>query len=118
MLFMVQKEVALKFDYNLYKLNKYKFFTKISSSYKRCFNVSASVFTPKPNVNSSVVKFTLNKKNINWLKAENFAKLIFKNKRKKIQNNFKLDEMNYKKFSDKRIEEINIENILTIYNFF
>ena len=44
MIFMIQKEVALKFDYNLPKMNKYKFLTKIVSNYLRCFDVSPKVF--------------------------------------------------------------------------
>ena len=37
MICMLQKEVALKFNYNLPKMNKYKFYTKLTSSYKVCF---------------------------------------------------------------------------------
>ena len=37
MIFMIQKEVAQKFDYNLPKMNKYKFLTKIVSNYKKMF---------------------------------------------------------------------------------
>ena len=44
MVFMIQKEVAQKFDYNLPKMNKYKFFTRIVSNYSRCFDVSNNVF--------------------------------------------------------------------------
>ena len=33
MIFMIQKEMALKFDYKLPKMNKYKFLTKIVSNY-------------------------------------------------------------------------------------
>ena len=44
MIFMIQKEVAQKFDYNLPKMNKYKFLTKIVSDFSRCFDVSPKVF--------------------------------------------------------------------------
>ena len=46
MIFMIQKEVADKFDYNLPKMNKYKFLTRVVSSYTRCFDVSSKVFFP------------------------------------------------------------------------
>ena len=59
---MIQKEVALKFDYNLTNMNKYKFLTKIVSNYTRCFDVSSNVFVPKPKVKSTVVKFKFKKK--------------------------------------------------------
>ena len=39
MIFMLQKEVAEKFDYNIRNMNKYKFFNKLICSYKRCFNI-------------------------------------------------------------------------------
>ena len=37
MIFMIQKEVAEKFDYNLPKMNKYKFLTKIVSKLYKMF---------------------------------------------------------------------------------
>ena len=60
MILMIQKEVAEKFDYNLPNMNKYKFLTKISSLYTRCFNVSSKCFIPQPKVKSTVVKFKFN----------------------------------------------------------
>ena len=63
MVFMIQKEVAEKFDYNINNMNKYKFLTRIMTSYLRCFDVSSKVFFPKPKVKSTVVKFKFNKKN-------------------------------------------------------
>ena len=51
MIFMIQKEMSLKFDYNLTKMNKYKFLTKVVSNYSRCFDVSSNVFFPRPKVN-------------------------------------------------------------------
>ena len=41
---MIQKEMSVKFDYKLPKMNKYKFLTKIVSNYTRCFDVSPKVF--------------------------------------------------------------------------
>ena len=57
---MVQKEVAKKFDYNIPKLNKYKFYTKLLSNYKICFDVPPTVFRPLK-VFSSVIKFKMKK---------------------------------------------------------
>ena len=82
MIFMIQKEVSLKFDYNLKGMNKYKFLTNIFSIYKRCFDVPSSVFYPKPKIKSTVVKFTLNQKYSDYKKSIDFCKIIFKNKRK------------------------------------
>ena len=116
MIFMIQKEMSLKFDYNLPKMNKYKFLTKIISNYSRCFDVSSKVFFPQPKVQSTIVKFEFKKKNIDLKKANEFSKLIFKNVRKKIYNNIKLKLDS--KLLNKRVSELNIDELLNIYNFF
>ncbi len=115
MTFMIQKEVALKFDYSLPNMNKYKFLTKIVSSYALCFHVSSNVFLPKPKVTSSVVKFNL-LKNVEINKAKKFSKQLFKNIRKKISNNIKLRKKT--PLLDKRVNELTIEDLLSIYNLF
>ena len=116
MVFMIQKEVALKFDYNLPRMNKYKFMTFIVSTYSRCFNISSKVFVPKPKINSTVVKFKFNKKNFDLQKAKKFSNLIFKNVRKKINNNIHLNMKD--ELLNKRVNELNINNLFDIYNFF
>ena len=116
MVFMIQKEVAEKFDYNLPKMNKYKFLTKVVSSYTNNFNVSPNVFIPKPKVNSSVVKFILHKKKINFHKVDLFSKLIFKNVRKKIDNNIKI--INKSSLTSKRVNQLSIDELFIIYNLF
>ena len=114
---MMQKEVALKFDYKLTKMNKFKFLTRIVSSYSRCFDVSPNVFIPKPKVNSTVVKFVFNQKNkVDLIKANNFCKLIFKNVRKKINNNINLKKKS--ELLNKRVDELSVNEILKIYNLF
>tara|TARA_B100000989_G_scaffold295396_1_gene276411 strand:- start:825 stop:1544 length:720 start_codon:yes stop_codon:yes gene_type:complete len=116
MVFMIQKEVALKFDYNLIKMNKYKFLTKIVSTFSICFDVSPKVFIPKPKVYSSVVKFKFNKNKFDLNKANVFANLIFKNVRKKIYNNLRMETKDL--LLHKRIDQLSIDELLTIYKFF
>ena len=116
MVFMIQKEVALKFDYNLIKMNKYKFITKIVSTFSRCFDVSPKVFIPKPKVFSSVVKFKFNKKKFDLNKANIFSNLIFKNVRKKIHNNLRIESKSL--LLHKRINQLSIDELLTIYKSF
>ena len=118
MVFMIQKEVAYKFDYNIVKINKYKFLTKLICEYKRCFNVPPSVFYPKPKVNSTVVKFSFIKKINNMSTLIKFIDLVFKNKRKKISNKINISNQAYNKILDKRIDEIKMDELLRIYNFF
>ena len=116
MVFMIQKEMSLKFDYKLPSMNKYKFLTRIVSDYYRCFDISSNVFFPKPKVKSSIVKFIFNKKNIDLKKANYFSKMIFKNLRKKIYNNIQL--RGESKILNKRVNQLSINELLTIYNFF
>lgn len=119
MIFMIQKEMALKFDYNIDKLNKYKFLNRIICKYKRCFNVSSKVFFPMPKVESTVVKFEVrNNLNIDWKKIDIFVSKIFKNKRKKISNNLKFKNLNVDPILQKRIDQIKINDLLRIYNSF
>ena len=116
LIIMIQKEVALKFDYNLPKMNKYKFLTYIVSIYSRLFDVSSKVFVPKPKVKSTVVKFRFNKKDFDKEKAIKFSNLIFKNIRKKINNNIKIK--NSSQLLEKRVNQLTIEELFDIYNFF
>ena len=116
MIFMIQKEVAEKFDYRLPKMNKYKFFTKLFSIYTRCFEVSPKVFKPKPKVQSTVVKFNIQKKNFDYDKAVIFSNLIFRNLRKKISNNLKIKQQS--SLLNKRVNQLTIDELLRIYNFF
>ena len=58
---MIQKELAIKFDYNKKKMNKYKFIIQITCDYKILFDVSNRVFYPKPKVHSKIVQFKLKK---------------------------------------------------------
>tara|TARA_B100000963_G_scaffold237386_1_gene207534 strand:- start:604 stop:1323 length:720 start_codon:yes stop_codon:yes gene_type:complete len=116
MIFMIQKEMSLKFDYNLPKMNKYKFLTKVLSSYSRCFDVSPNVFFPKPNVNSTIVKFKFNKRIIDLKKANYFSTKIFKNVRKKIYNNLDINLDN--NLFNKRVNQLNIDELISIYDLF
>ncbi len=116
MVLMIQKEVADKFDYNFNNMNKYKFLTKIVSNYSKCFEVSSNVFFPKPKVLSTVVKFKFIKDKIELEKAKKFSNMIFKNVRKKINNNIKIKNNNT--LLNKRVNELSIDELLIIYNLF
>jgi len=116
LIIMIQKEVALKFDYNLPKMNKYKFLTYIVSIYSRLFDVSSNVFVPKPKVKSTVVKFKFNKKDFDKEKSIKFSNLIFKNIRKKIKNNINIKSSS--QLLGKRVNQLTIEDLFNIYNFF
>ena len=118
MVFLIQKEMALKFDYSLKKMNKYKFITRIYSNYKRCFDVPPTVFKPRPKVNSTVVKFILKRKIIDQNKLNKFCQNIFINKRKKIASKIPNDKRFVGLDLNKRIDEIDLDDLLNIYDLF
>ena len=115
---MIQKELAIKFDYKKKKINKYKFIIKYCSDYKILFDVSNKVFFPKPKVQSKIVEFKLKTKNIDQKKLLNFTEIIFGNKRKTIKNKFTNISSINKEILNKRVEELNYYQILEIYKFF
>ena len=116
MVFMIQKEVAEKFDYNIKNMNKYKFLTRIITYYFRHFEVSPKVFFPQPKVKSTVVKFEFKNKNVDINRANNFSDIIFKNVRKKIYKNLKINKTE-NIILNKRVNELTIDELLWIYNF-
>ena len=116
MVFMIQKEVAEKFDYKMDNMNKYKFLTRIMTSYLRYFEVSPKVFIPQPKVKSTVVKFEFKKENLDISKANKFSDMIFKNVRKKIYKNLKIDKTDISVLN-KRVNQLTIDELLWIYNF-
>ena len=116
MVFMIQKEVAEKFDYNINNMNKYKFLTRIMTSYLRHFEVSPKVFFPQPKVKSAVVKFEFKNINVDINRANNFSDIIFKNVRKKIYKNLKIKKTE-NIILNKRVNELTIDELLWIYNF-
>ena len=115
---MIQKELAIKFDYRKGKINKYKFIIKICSDYKILFNVSNKVFFPKPKVQSKIVEFRLKEHNVDQKKLLDFTNIIFGNKRKTIKNKITDNALINKEILNKRIEELNFNQILEIYKFF
>ena len=115
---MIQKELAIKFDYRKEKINKNKFIIKICSDYEILFDVSNKVFFPKPKVQSKLVEFKLKTNNIDQKKLLNFTKIIFGNKRKTIKNKIKNISSIKKEILNKRVEELNFNEILEIYKFF
>ena len=116
MIFMIQKEMSFKFDYKLPRMNKYKFLTRVVSNYTRCFDVSSKVFFPKPKIKSSIVKFKFKKESIDLKKANYFSSKIFKNVRKKIYNNLEVNLDN--NLFNKRVNQLNIDELISIYNLF
>jgi len=122
MLFMVQKEVAHKMDYNKKsKNNKLKFIIETTSNFKIIHNISNKVFYPKPKIQSSIIKIIpKNNNEINLQKLLLFSKEIFKNKRKKIKNILSANviDIKLKKLIDERAEDLKTNELLNLFDKF
>ena len=115
---MIQKELSIKFDYRKAKMNKYKFLIQVCCDYKILFDVSNKVFYPKPKVQSKIVEFKLKKNNIDQKKLIGFTNIIFGNKRKRLKNKIPEISSINKELFNKRVEELNFNELLEIYKFF
>ena len=121
MIFMIQKEVAKKFNYNFNKkLNKYNFIISTLTKFKEEFNISNKVFYPKPKIQSTIISIQLNI-NIDLKdKLLDFSNFIFKNKRKKLKNNIKntFNDTKCIKILDQRVENLKPSELLYLFNKF
>jgi 16S rRNA (adenine1518-N6/adenine1519-N6)-dimethyltransferase len=125
---MIQKEVAQKMNY-INKMNRLNILTTITSDFKIEFDVSKNVFFPKPKVLSSVIKITPKKKiNYNFIKLQNFTRILFRYKRKKLRNVLPEEELKKLKFKkssykindilESRAEDLTIEKIIFLFKSF
>ena len=127
---MIQKEVAKKMNYkNAKKMNRLNVLTAITSNFNIEFDVSKNVFFPKPKVTSSVIKITpKNSMNYDFLKLENFTRMLFRYKRKMIHNVIpkeKLDLLKLKNYSfnfnnilNSRAEDLTLDKIIILFKAF
>ena len=116
MIFMVQKEVAIKMDYKKnIKQNKYSLFINSISKYETIFHISNKVFYPRPKIKSSVIRINpTNDKDIDKNKLWNFTFELFKNKRKIIKMlSYKDDKKN-----SKRAEDLDYIDFWKLFNQF
>ena len=96
----------------------YHFVNYLLSYYEICFNVSPTVFFPKPKVYSSVFKMKIKNDFYDWKKLEKFVKNLFKNKRKIISNILNLKNIKKDPISKKRPEELTFKEVLKLYKIF
>ena len=122
LIFMFQKEVANR----IIAKNGSKEFGRLSIlcnwrlDITKHFNISKNCFYPKPKVNSTLLSFKPKKKNFFNLKnpknLEKITRILFSNRRKKINKNFKKLFKNHNNFAqeigldlNKRPEELSRE---------
>jgi 16S rRNA (adenine1518-N6/adenine1519-N6)-dimethyltransferase len=114
--FIVQKEVAEKYA-SRGKTSMLSLATSIFFDCKILYHIKPENFSPRPNVQSSFIKF---ERNENVKKIENVEKflqylhLVFRQPRKKIKNNIK-QNIKDSKLLDKRAEDLNLEEHLKLW---
>ena len=117
---MVQKEVALRLiakpntkDYSRMSVVAQTF---CNISYET--DISKNIFLPKPKVDSSIVKLTKKKTNLNIQDYSAFIKQCFISRRKKIKNNLKvmIDNKSLDFLGNKRPEDLSISEYIDIFN--
>ena len=118
MIFLIQKEVSKKFNYQINKkLNKYNLFLKTITKYEILFNISNKVFYPNPKVESTLIKIISKKTKINKIKLWNFSNKLFINKRKKLNKTFRKlkNNIKFKDILEKRPEQLNKDEYIKLF---
>ena len=127
LIFMFQKEVADRIlaKSHTREFNRLAVLSNWRLEVKKHFDVSNHCFFPKPKINSTILSFIPKKNNIYNLKNPNnievITRVLFSNRRKKINKNFKkLFKKNFINVSsldidlNKRPEELNKETFYKI----
>tara|TARA_B100000530_G_scaffold24060_1_gene15377 strand:- start:617 stop:1471 length:855 start_codon:yes stop_codon:yes gene_type:complete len=125
MILMVQKEVAERITAKINTKNygRLSIMVNLNNDVKKLLNVKPSSFTPRPKVDSTVIKISPKNKhiNVNDEVFEKIVKVCFSQRRKKVKNN--LDQLNINTISllelssidpNKRAENIDIDGFLRI----
>ncbi|XBT18711.1 MAG: rRNA adenine N-6-methyltransferase family protein [Candidatus Shikimatogenerans sp. Tcar] len=114
---LLQKEVAYNILFKDKKISKISIILNLFFKIKFLFNIKNINFYPIPKVNSTLLKFIPKKSNININYFSLFLNKIFKKKRKKIYNSLNLKKFKIYKIFNKRIEELSLKKIISLYNF-
>jgi len=111
--FIIQKEVAEK--YSSKNVNPLSLIREIYSNFEILFDIKAGNFRPKPNVTTSLVKFTPHRKswNVNVKDLELLIKKSFKYPRKTLKNNLKSYNLS-KEIAGKRPAQLLLSNYVSI----
>jgi len=120
--FLVQKEVAEKINGSVGTKNWGKLSIKLSAFFNTqiLFDVPPESFDIKPKVNSSFIRLTPKKSNIDVSTKNNLFKIIdmsFSSRRKNIKNNLKKANLDWDTLGinqNLRPEEVSLENYLKI----
>ncbi|EFF41316.1 16S rRNA (adenine(1518)-N(6)/adenine(1519)-N(6))-dimethyltransferase RsmA [Mycoplasmopsis alligatoris] len=125
---MVQKEVAERIEAkkNSSEYSKLSLTCQYYSTTKKEFIVKANSFIPAPKVDSAIISLTFNKNRVWNKEINNFFKLCFLQRRKKLSFSLKQKyslekiESSFEKLdltTNTRIQELDLEKVLQLYNY-
>ena len=120
MVIMVQKELGDRIiaHPNSKNYSRISIMSQTFCDVAKQFDISNNVFYPKPEIQSTLIKFSKKNINLNFNDFSNLIKQAFKQRRKKLKNN--LINLNQypklKKYSEYRPENISINEYLEIFN--
>ena len=117
--FIVQKEVAEKYIYRE-PYSVLSLTTAIYADCKKIVDISPDSFRPRPNVNSSLISFTPNNRDVE--DSQNIEKLIqlsFRHPRKNMANNLKNTkyENGLGEYKTLRPQQLSLEQYIQIYKY-
>ena len=112
--FIIQKEVAEKYIATTPRNNLLSLITHLYAEPKRIFNINSGAFRPKPKVESSFIKFTPIKQQIEIPKNfEHFLIKCFRSPRKTLRNN--LNTKTSDTLLQKRPSELTLNEYLILF---
>lgn len=117
--FVIQNEVAKKYIYRP-PYSPLSLLTSVYADCKKILDISPDSFRPKPHVNSSLISFLPNRKEVKDLSLlENLINSAFKHPRKNIHNNLKGTkfEKGAWEFLTLRPEQLSLEEYLKICDY-
>lgn len=121
--FIIQKEVAQKYTSTVPENNFLSVSTSLYAKVERLFDISSESFRPKPNVESSFVKFIPSKldKNIPFEIFIKFLKTCFRQPRKTLRNNLKgayeieIQDTATEELLSKRAQHLSLNDFLSLF---
>jgi 16S rRNA (adenine1518-N6/adenine1519-N6)-dimethyltransferase len=120
--FIIQKEVAQKYTSLAPNSSILSVYTSLFADVKRLFDISPESFKPRPNVNSSFVRFSPKNIDVN-INVEAFKKFLqtcFKYPRKTLRNNlkdsFKIENKKAQELLSKRPQHLSLNDFLFLFS--
>lgn len=120
--FIIQKEVAQKYTDSAPSNSILSVYTALFANVKRLFDISPESFKPRPNVNSSFVRFSPRDidRDIDVADFKKFLQTCFKYPRKTLRNNlkssFEIENEKTQELLSKRPQHLSLNEFLFLFS--